>query len=210
MLYAIWLLLTCHETILYYSYLVVYNLWFHPLSKYPGPLLAAASPLWMISTYFGGRTPYDLAELHEKYGPVVRTSPDGLSFVDAARWRDIYGHKAGGQLEFSKDPKYFAGLKGEPIIINADRHEHGAIRRLIANGFSEKSLREQETILRQYVEVMFRRLHEESRNGQQPLNMVNWYNVRFGFIKARFHAGACKNNLLLMTCSISPLTLLGS
>jgi hypothetical protein len=70
-----------------------------------------------------------------------------------------------------------SGLKGDPIILTADRDYHGYIRKLLAHGFSEKSLREQEPVLKQYVDTMFDRLHEESKDGQQAIDVGRWYNV---------------------------------
>ncbi|KAI1756215.1 averantin oxidoreductase [Xylaria castorea] len=162
--------------ITYYGVVSIYNIWLHPLSKYPGPRLAAASPLWMISSYFQGRTPTDLLRLHNQYGPVVRTGPNELSYLNPIQWREIYGYKPAGQAEFAKDPKYFSGLKGDPIIFNADRHYHGYVRKLLAHGFSEKSLREQEPVLKEYIDTLFRRLYEECGNGEQPVNIESWYN----------------------------------
>ncbi|KAI0862123.1 averantin oxidoreductase [Xylaria cubensis] len=163
-------------TITYYGVVAIYNIWLHPLSKYPGPLLAAASPLWMILSYFHGRTPTDLLRLHNQYGPVVRTAPNELSYVNPIQWREIYGFKPAGQVEFAKDHKYHSGFKGDPTIINADRHNHGYIRKLLANGFSDKSLREQEPVLQGYIDTLFRRLLEECRNGEQPIDIMSWYN----------------------------------
>ncbi|KAK0370490.1 averantin oxidoreductase [Colletotrichum limetticola] len=168
--------------ITYQLYLIFYNLFFHPLAKYPGPRLAAATPLWVIWSYYKGKTPWDLLDLHNKYGPVVRTTPDGLSFINASQWKEIYGHKPSGELEFSKDPKYHAGWKGEPVILNADRHYHGYIRKLFAHGFSEKALREQEPILQEYVDLLFHRLDSISQS-EQPIDLVQWFNYfTFDFI----------------------------
>ncbi|TQN67262.1 Cytochrome P450 monooxygenase hmp1, partial [Colletotrichum shisoi] len=98
-------------TLACYVSIVVYNLYFHPLAAFPGPRLAAATPWWMMSSYLGGRTPRDLLELHNRYGPVVRTAPGAPSYIGATQWKEIYGHKAPGQPEFSKDRKYFAELE---------------------------------------------------------------------------------------------------
>jgi cytochrome P450 len=130
----------------------------------------------MVSSYFGGHTPKDLLELHNKYGPVVRTSPDELSYINAPQWKEIYGFKT-GKLEFSKDEKYHSGLTREPLILNADQHYHGYIRKLFAFGFSEKAMREQEPILKEYINLMFRRVVEESKEGAQPVDILQWYNV---------------------------------
>ncbi|WYZ43973.1 hypothetical protein EsH8_VII_000409 [Colletotrichum jinshuiense] len=138
----------------------------------------------MLSSYLGGRTPKDLLELHNKYGPVVRTAPDALSYIKAAQWKEIYGHKPPSQLEFSKDEKYFSGLKGEPIILNADRHYHGYIRKLFIHGFSEKAMREQEPVLKEHVDVLFRKLaFGESFDCLNTSNLHTWIKIFFALAK---------------------------
>ncbi|KAI1121838.1 averantin oxidoreductase [Nemania abortiva] len=169
--------------IAYYGAIAIYNIWLHPLAKYPGPLLAAASPLWMTWSYFHGRTPTDLQKLHNQYGPVVRTGPNELSYINPTQWKEIYGYKPRGEAEFVKDPDYHSGLAGDPIIFNADRDYHGYIRKLLAHGFSEKSLREQEPILREYIDTMLHRLHTECQDGERPVDIASWYNyLIFDFI----------------------------
>ncbi|OTA84957.1 hypothetical protein M434DRAFT_16235 [Hypoxylon sp. CO27-5] len=171
------------KPVLYYVYLFAYNTFFHPLSRYPGPRIASATPWWLALSLARGTTPKDLLKLHDKYGPVVRTSPNELSFIDSAQWKEIYGHKAPGQLEFAKDEKYHSGMKGGPVILNADRHYHGYIRKLLAHGFSEKALREQESVLQEYVCMLFQRLQDVSRDGTATVDITLWYNfMTFDFI----------------------------
>lgn len=172
-------LLTILNTSGYYGALSIYNIWLHPLAKYPGPRLAAASPLWMILSYFHGRTPTDLLKLHNKYGPVVRTGPNDLSFISPMQWREIYGYKSRGEVEFARDPRYFSGLGNDPIIFTADTNYHGYIRKLLGHGFSERSLREQEPILKEYINTLFHRLDKECQNGEQPLDIASWFNVGY-------------------------------
>lgn len=71
---------------------VVYNLFFHPLRKIPGPLFARASSLWRLIRYFRGTWHDDVLELHRKYGQVVRISPGEVSFTDQDAIKVIYGH----------------------------------------------------------------------------------------------------------------------
>lgn len=155
---------------------LAYNAYFHPLSRYPGPRIASATPLWIALSYVKGTAPEDLLKLHDRYGPVVRTSPNELSFIEPSQWKEIYGHKPPGHLEFSKDEKYHSGLKGGPMILNADRHYHGYIRKLLAHGFSDKSLREQESVIQEYVNVLFQKLHEVSQGGKTSVDIELWYN----------------------------------
>ncbi|KAI1414211.1 cytochrome P450 [Hypoxylon sp. FL1857] len=162
--------------ILYYICLFTYNIFFHPLSKYPGPRIASATPWWIALSLARGTTPRDLLKLHDQYGLVVRTSPNELSYIDPVQFKEIYGHKGPGQPEFAKDEKYHSGMKGGPVILNADRHYHGYIRKLLANGFSEKALREQEPVIREYVDLLFQRLHQVSQDGTATVDIVSWYN----------------------------------
>ncbi|CAG8901783.1 unnamed protein product [Penicillium egyptiacum] len=73
--------------VLYTGYgilLYVYRLTLHPLARFPGPKLAAASLshkhryLWKIK------------QLHEIYGPVVRINPNHIHIHDPDYFDEIY------------------------------------------------------------------------------------------------------------------------
>jgi hypothetical protein len=52
---------------------VVYRLSpFHPLSKYPGPILAKITKLWSLKAALGQKQHLLYKELHDRYGDVVR------------------------------------------------------------------------------------------------------------------------------------------
>jgi hypothetical protein len=72
-------LLIAIQGIFYVLYKVIYNVYFHPLARYPGPRLAAISNIYYARHWPGGRWPFILEELHEKYGEVVRYAPNDLS-----------------------------------------------------------------------------------------------------------------------------------
>lgn len=55
---------------------------FHPLAKYPGPFFARVSRLWWAHASLDGRQHKLMQQLHDKYGDVVRTGPNHLSFRD--------------------------------------------------------------------------------------------------------------------------------
>lgn len=69
---------------------MVYNLYFHPLARFPGPSVWCALRLPFLKTILSGKLPYAVKAYHDQYGPVVRVAPDELSFNDSAAWRDIY------------------------------------------------------------------------------------------------------------------------
>lgn len=82
----------------------VYNLFFHPLHRFPGPKSAAFSYIPKIRAALTGDGVFWIVDLHLRYGEVVRVSPNELSFSGADAWKDVYGHKKAGQPTLTKDP----------------------------------------------------------------------------------------------------------
>lgn len=120
-----------------------------------------------------GRIPFDILNLHRKYGEVVRIAPDELVFADGRAWRDIMGHRAAGELEMEKSDKTYRTLKNQPTtLINAGREEHGRVRRQLAHGFSERAMRDQQPIIMGYINLLIRRLYENCADGTAKLDMV--------------------------------------
>lgn len=116
--------------------------------------------------------------MHLKYGPVVRVAPNELAYTDVRAWKDIYGHRVGAP-EIVKDPSQSFGDDKDgqhPSIVFAPREQHSKIRRLLSNAFSDKSLREQEPVLQLYTQLL---IHQLSEKLNEPINIVNWYNVRY-------------------------------
>lgn len=68
-------------TIAYCTCQVIYNLYFHPLSKYPGPKLAAVTNIWWAYASITGRYPWIIEDALKQYGDVVRIAPNELVFI---------------------------------------------------------------------------------------------------------------------------------
>jgi hypothetical protein len=51
---------------------------FHPLAKYPGPVLAKLSRFWTTKLILDGDQHTTYHALHERYGEIVRTGPNHL------------------------------------------------------------------------------------------------------------------------------------
>ncbi|KGO64160.1 Cytochrome P450 [Penicillium expansum] len=161
---------------LYLIGLLVYNAYFHPLAKYPGPKSMAATRLPYIRMIISGRFPHKMKALHQQYGKVVRIAPDELSFIDGEAWKAIYGTRVGhGQK--SKDYRFYGPTAGGvPSIIVSNDADHSRFRRLLSHAFSDSSLRGQEPIIKGYVDLLMQRLHENIKGGTNTVDMVAWYN----------------------------------
>ncbi|KAK0766295.1 hypothetical protein N5P37_000016 [Trichoderma harzianum] len=104
--YGIGLLLLSISTI------VFYRLFLHPLSRSPGPRLAAVSNIWHAYHARNGRM-FELGRtLHQKYGEVVRVGPNELWFNSPEAFDKIYSSTKG----FEKTDFYLATSLNTPKI----------------------------------------------------------------------------------------------
>ncbi|KZL82632.1 cytochrome p450 [Colletotrichum incanum] len=151
---------------------ILYNLIFHPLRKYPGPKLWAATRIPYSIMLIRGNPHTTILELHRKYNAeIVRVSPNEISIQHPEAWKEVMGHRKAGTEENGKDPD-FVDPKGIDIH-SATRENHGRYRRVLSHGFSTKSMLDQQPIIRSYVDLLINRLHEISSQG--PIDIVKWY-----------------------------------
>ncbi|KAL1963922.1 hypothetical protein VTN77DRAFT_7728 [Rasamsonia byssochlamydoides] len=151
---------------------VIYNIFFHPLRRFPGPTLWAATRLPWCWYQFHGRLNHQLLKLHIQYGHTVRVAPNELSFTNDTAWKTIYGQRS---AEMGKDPVFSLHTPtGVANILTADRETHIRQRRLLSHAFSEKALREQESILQSYVDKLLEQISLRCASG--PVDLVAWYN----------------------------------
>ena len=169
---------------------IIYNLYFHPLAHFPGPLVWRATRLAYVLRMNQGKLAFDLLDLYAKYGPIVRIAPNELAFSEPDAWKDIYGHRVGAAQGAEEMDKYhtFYRTKGEVLSISSgDREYHGRLRRQLAHGFSERALREQEPLIGSYMDLLVKRLREHcvDRDRVDPttglparrkLDIKTWYN----------------------------------
>nr|A0A3Q9FEJ4.1 RecName: Full=Cytochrome P450 monooxygenase astA; AltName: Full=Asperterpenoid biosynthesis cluster protein A [Talaromyces wortmannii]AZQ56742.1 cytochrome P450 [Talaromyces wortmannii] len=151
----------------------IYNAWFHPLSGYPGPKLFGAS--YLPGLYHRIRGDYVLVHtaLHERFGEVIRVSPNELSYINPQAWKDITGQGSGRQ-DMEKDPLSFGRpMPNAPSIFNAHRMDHSRIRRTMSHAFSASALRRQESLIQSHVKMMIQCLREHN---EEVVDMVSWYN----------------------------------
>lgn len=96
------------------------------------------------------------------------------------------GHRAAREPEMQKAQIVYRQTDAPPSIINAGREEHGKMRRQLAHGFSEKSMRAQEPIIMRYINLLMERLRENSHGGSNKLDMVKCEFHRFSSHSCQF------------------------
>ncbi|KAI1853895.1 hypothetical protein JX265_012580 [Neoarthrinium moseri] len=119
---------------------LVYNLFFHPLAKVPGPFLARATGI--VSWYYAlsGRRHLWIWQQFQIYGYRVRIHPNAVVFCDPESYTDIYSTKS--NVRRSKFYTAWRRNDRDRTTLNSiDVAEHAHRRKLLNVSFTEKSLR---------------------------------------------------------------------
>lgn len=145
------------------------------MSKFPGPRWNAVWHLPASHEFLRGNFPKYLLSLHERYGDVVRIRPGTLSFASSQANKDILVNKP-GRDQLQKDPElYHKSPNGASSILSVlSDEDHSRYRRLLSPGFSERAIRDQEVVIKTYVDLLIQGLRQRAKEG--PQDMVAWFN----------------------------------
>ncbi|KAK5100699.1 hypothetical protein LTR70_001401 [Exophiala xenobiotica] len=167
--------------VLYNIGLTIYRLYFHPLAKsakrwwteymltvirFPGPKLAAITGWdeFYRDAVQGGRMIWYIQDLHNEYGPIVRTAPDELHIRDSSFYDELYTSGNKGRDKWDR----MAPLSGPPeAAVSTIGHAHHRLRRSALNPFfSKQNIRSNEPQIKQRLSHLFQRLRECMDNDQ--------------------------------------------
>lgn len=154
---------------------IAYNIFFHPLRRYPGPKLWAATRLTWALAMQSGDYHQKLHTMHKRYGLIVRIAPDELSFIAPEAWKDIYGNP-----NIRKNSTWTGNEEADhPFsIVSVDEATHLKNKRALIGAFTEHAITEHSSVLERLVETMVQRFKDdaENTNGTAILNIVDWFN----------------------------------
>ncbi|KAH3951533.1 hypothetical protein HBI56_084010 [Parastagonospora nodorum] len=177
---AITLLSLAILPVLYYTTVIVYRLFFHPLAKVPGPKLLAISSLPRgIRHNLYGLWFKDVAVLHEKYGRVVRVGPDEIAVDGDPGWEDVFAFRKQGKNDFARDPAFFNSATDgtvESSLFLTDRAGHSRQRRILSHAFSQNAMYEQEPLIKHYVDLFISRISDFAASGTAT-DIVKWFRL---------------------------------
>ncbi|KAJ5721376.1 uncharacterized protein N7483_009310 [Penicillium malachiteum] len=145
-------------------------LYIHPLSKVPGPKIAAFTSLWLAyHTYIGDECTV-VFNLHRKYGSVLRVGPNEVDISNADAIEPIYITRGG----FPKSSAYSKfDIDGHNTIFSTLTLAERATRaKSVAPLFSRASLRQSEPLLSQVSNDFAVKIRNELRTGK-PVDVLN-------------------------------------
>jgi cytochrome P450 len=108
-------------------------------------------------------------------GPVVRTAPNEVVFTSSQAWEDIYGVRP-GKPEMTKNVPDYQNAATPRSIISAERDAHRFYRRLLSRGFSDATLRLQESVFQEKLDLLMKALRGQAVQGETP-DMTSWFGV---------------------------------
>lgn len=148
----------------------IYRLYFHSLSKTPGPKLAACTSLWLAYHTYVGDESSIIFDLHKKYGPLLRIAPNDVDFDDGDAVEPIYVAQGG----FPKTPQYSKfDIDGHTTIFSTLTLPERAQRaKAVAPLFSTASIRNASGTLDKVVDDFVNRVRTEGQTGK-PVNVLN-------------------------------------
>ncbi|KUJ13489.1 cytochrome P450 [Mollisia scopiformis] len=156
--------------------LPLYRVYFSPLSRFPGPKLAAAT-LWYEFYYdviLNGHYTFKIAELHKEYaGPIIRISPFELHIQDPDYYDVLYSNN----LPVNKSKFYTSQFDMDHTAFSTLDHKHHRLRRSALNPFfSKQMINRLEPLLQTVVNKLSQRL-EEFRGTGTPVEMRAAYSA---------------------------------
>ncbi|KAL1606247.1 hypothetical protein SLS60_003649 [Paraconiothyrium brasiliense] len=170
----------------------LYNLYLHPLSRYPGPPLYSAYRLPYVIANIRGRLPHRVLHMHRAYGPVVRIAPNELAFASPDAWHDIYGLQSGRVQNKKDEAAYTPGANDDGReakgIVNADDAQHARLRRIYGQAFTPRAVEGLGEMVCKYADLLVEQLSRAiERDDVQDLSA--WFNYTTFDLTGEFSFG---------------------
>lgn len=144
-----------------------------PLSKIPGPIWSRYTNLPLKLALLSGRRTLFIHDLHQKYGSVVRISPEEVSISDPTACRTI--HRAGSGFLKSDWYSRFVDHEVPGIFEMSDAKQHAARRRLLARAFTKTELRARwEGMIQSKSKLAMDRIAGEMESAGQ-VDLLKWW-----------------------------------
>ncbi|KAI0025983.1 cytochrome P450 [Xylariomycetidae sp. FL0641] len=163
--------------ICYLVALCFWRLYFHPLSKYPGPRLAAISDAWYTYHAMSGRLFWAIEDALRIYGDTVRIAPNELVFVSPRALADLYSSHTRNIEVFPKTQINNHGNDEHGgLLWEWDPVRHRRVAKQMSPAFSGRALQAKETALHTYIDLFVSRMKEygASPEGISLTAWVNW------------------------------------
>ncbi|KAF7335410.1 hypothetical protein MVEN_02193800 [Mycena venus] len=143
---------------------------FHPLAQYPGPTIAKMTKLWGLWKQWQGYKHLVHKELHDTYGPYVRTGPNELSVIDTSAVSQILNF---GGLDKGRDYESGRHSSTPPSIVSVSGEAHTAKRRVWNRALTSAAIRDYEPLIVKRASQLVSRLRDQTGT----VDIVCWFDL---------------------------------
>ncbi|KAI1446033.1 cytochrome P450 [Annulohypoxylon stygium] len=179
------LVFTLGSAVIYLTIRSVWRIYFHPLSRYPGPKIAAVSDIWYAYHSLKGRWPWAAEAAIRKYGNVVRIAPNELVFASPRALADIYGsHNKNLELFTKTQINNHGNDEHGGIIWEWDPARHRQVAKQLSPAFSGRALRAKEPTLHKYIDLFIERMKRFGGEAEGVMKEPPYLTILQGFNKA--------------------------
>ncbi|KAJ8132033.1 hypothetical protein O1611_g1591 [Lasiodiplodia mahajangana] len=155
---------------------ILQRLFFGSLRAIPGPWPNRVSELPAALALLRGDQHTYYKSLHDKYGPVVRVSPNEVSFISAEARQEIYGLRKGG-MNMEKSPIFLgsvAALDGQTGVSLAVNENHARQRKALGYLFTNSALLQLENLVVAHIHKLVNALSAAAAQNR-AVDMSNWF-----------------------------------
>lgn len=169
-----WLLSGLIPIFLYFFSSAIYNIYFSPLSKIPGPFLAKISVLPGWYHVFAKDRHLWITQCHQIYGDTFRCEPNTVVFNSHTSYDSIYNNRAN-----VRKAKFYEAWSRNERGINTftatDRAVHDKKRKISIQAFSERSVQAAEEFVIKHVDRWCDMILDgDNGDWSTPRNMADW------------------------------------
>jgi len=173
--------------------LALYRLFFHPLSHFPGPKLAAITRLY--EAYYdviqNGQYTFKIAALHAQYGPIIRISPHELHVSDPSFFEKLY-RQDGRWDKYAWSYDAFSAKYSSICTIDHELHRR---RRAPLNAFfSKATVSNRQGIIQAHLNKLCDRIQEYDASSR-ILNLGTVISAFTGDVATEYIIGKSYSNL---------------
>ncbi|RFU29652.1 hypothetical protein B7463_g6694, partial [Scytalidium lignicola] len=152
---------------LYTIYGIVYRLYLSPISKFPGPKLAAIT--WWYEYYYDvilrGKYIWKIQELHERYGPIIRINPYELHVIDPTFRDTLYAGSAKNKRD--RWSWHARGMGIDYSMLGTVEHNlHRQRRAALGSFFSKQNVERLQEVMDERIDTFLTRLRHCAEIGK--------------------------------------------
>ncbi|KAL5374850.1 hypothetical protein DPSP01_011602 [Paraphaeosphaeria sporulosa] len=149
----------------YVVFIVLYNVYFHPLAAFPGPPVARTTIYWKAYVECILKRSFCdvLRELHAQYGDVVRVGPNELHFADPKAYHDIYNNKN----RWDKESRLYKSFNEDRSSFGFLTYAEAKNRKDVLNrSFSQTAIESAESLLVEQTKALCEAFERQTKAGK--------------------------------------------